>query len=234
MNIFSFSILDALSFAFRTLIKKLHWFIFPIIIYIFFENLDKWAPLMLKTLSLQQEYVTLLKSDVFIYSLSILANIIASVIATQIALNLTIEDSRKEFKDQLPRFMIFVKMFFATAIYYLMLIIGYLLLIYPGIILQLRLQFYDFYIVEYDCGIIESFKMSWNITYNEKLKLFFVIIIFILISSLFYIFEPLIGKINIYLMLSLIFLVAAIFMVFKTLVKANIYKQLKPQVDPIE
>ncbi len=35
-------------------------------------------------------------------------------------------------------------------------------------------------------------------------------------------------------MLSLIFLVAAIFMVFKTLVKANIYKQLKPQVDPIE
>ena len=71
-------------------------------------------------------------------------------------------------------------------------------------------------------------------TADIDMIVFFVIIIFILISSLFYIFEPLIGKINIYLMLSLIFLVAAIFMVFKTLVKANIYKQLKPQVDPIE
>ena len=182
MNVFSFSILDVLSFAFRTLIKKLHWFIFPIIIYIFFENISHWANIMLKVLSLPQEFIILLKSDVFIYSIEALAFVIVGVIAVQIALNLSTENSQSGFWDQFPRFMIFVKMFFATAIYYSMVIIGYILLIYPGIVLQLRFQFYDFYIVEYDCGIIESFKASWNITYSEKWKLFFVVIIFVLIG----------------------------------------------------
>ncbi len=234
MNIFSFSILDALSFALRTLVKKLHWFILPMIICMFFEYIGHWATLMLKVLSLPQEFITLLKSDVFIYSIEALALAIGGVIAVQIALNLSTEDSQGKFWNQFPRFMIFVKMSFATAIYYSMVIIGYILLIYPGIILQLRFQFYDFYIVEYDCGIIESFKASWNITYNEKWKLFFFVIIFVLIGYSSRIFLLLAGKINIFLLLSSIFLFLAIFTVFKVLVKASIYKQLKPQVDPIE
>jgi len=234
MNIFSFSISDALLFAFRTIIRKLHWFIFPMIIYIFFENINQWARLMLGILKLPQECVTLLNSDMFIYSISYLATIIVSVIAIQTALNLIAENSRNKFKDRFPRFMIFVKMFFATAFYYLIMIIGYLLLIYPGIILQLRLQFYDFYIVEYDCGIIESFKASWNITYGEKLKLFFVIIIFVFLSYSFYIFIPLMKIINIFFLLPLIFFATAVLMVFKILVKASVYKQLQPQVEPVE
>ena len=41
--------------------------------------------------------------------------------------------------------------------------IGIFLLIVPGIYLAIRLQFYSAYIVEEDCGIIESLQKSWDL-----------------------------------------------------------------------
>ena len=72
--------------------------------------------------------------------------------------------------------------FIATyIIYYLIVIVGLFLLIIPGIYLAIRLQFYLAFIVEENCGIIESFKKSWNITKELSLKLFVLWLIMILI-----------------------------------------------------
>ena len=62
----------------------------------------------------------------------------------------------------------FIATFF---IYYLIVIIGSAFLIIPGIYLGIRLQFYLAFIVEDNCGIIESFKKSWNLTKGLSLEI---------------------------------------------------------------
>ena len=52
----------------------------------------------------------------------------------------------------------------AYIIYYVIVIIGLVLLIAPGIYLSLRLQFFFASMVEENTGIMDSFKRSWNIT----------------------------------------------------------------------
>ena len=54
--------------------------------------------------------------------------------------------------------------------------IGTVLLIIPGIYLYLRLQFFTAFIVEENCGIIESLQKSWNMTQGQTLPLFLLLL----------------------------------------------------------
>lgn len=54
--------------------------------------------------------------------------------------------------------------------------IGIFLLIVPGIYLAIRLQFYSAYIVEEDCGIIESLQKSWDLTKGQGMPLFLLLL----------------------------------------------------------
>lgn len=56
------------------------------------------------------------------------------------------------------------RFFLANILYSVIVFIGTLFLILPGIYLAIRLQFYLAYIVDEDCGIIDSLKRSWEIT----------------------------------------------------------------------
>jgi len=55
--------------------------------------------------------------------------------------------------------------------------IGTLCLIIPGVYLAIRLQFYAAFIIEEDCGVIESLKRSWAITEGEVLHLLLVFLV---------------------------------------------------------
>ncbi|MDR1523786.1 MAG: hypothetical protein LBS79_00825 [Tannerella sp.] len=70
----------------------------------------------------------------------------------------------------------------AYIIYSIIITIGCVLLIIPGIYLTLRLQFFFASMVDENTGIIESFKRSWTITKGHSLSLFVVMLIMILIS----------------------------------------------------
>ena len=59
--------------------------------------------------------------------------------------------------------------------------LGAILFIVPGIYLGLRLQFFYVFMVDDDAGIIDSFKRSWNITKGHSLKLFILFLITLLI-----------------------------------------------------
>lgn len=52
--------------------------------------------------------------------------------------------------------------------------IGFCLLIIPGIYLSLRLQFFAAFIVDEDCGAIESLKRSWEITKGNEMSLLLI------------------------------------------------------------
>lgn len=65
-----------------------------------------------------------------------------------------------------------VTYFVASLIMGIAVSIGTILLIVPGIYLALRLQFYSAYIVEEDCGIMESLQKSWKLTEGQVMPLF--------------------------------------------------------------
>lgn len=61
----------------------------------------------------------------------------------------------------------------ASIVYGVMVIAGYICLIIPGIYLQMRFQFYPFFIVESNAGPITSLKASWAISRGALAELFF-------------------------------------------------------------
>lgn len=67
----------------------------------------------------------------------------------------------------------FVNYFIASILYNIIVLVGLVLLIIPGIYWALKYQFYKFAIIEdEDCGIIESFRRSAAATRQVKWKLF--------------------------------------------------------------
>ena len=59
---------------------------------------------------------------------------------------------------------------------------GLILFIIPGIYIAVRLMFFTYYIVDKDAGILDSIKMSWNLTKGGALNLFLLGLIFFVIN----------------------------------------------------
>lgn len=64
----------------------------------------------------------------------------------------------------------------ANILFSIAVCIGTVLLIILGIYLYLRLQFFTAFIVEENCGIIESLQKSWNMTQGQTLPLFLLLL----------------------------------------------------------
>ena len=64
----------------------------------------------------------------------------------------------------------------ANILFSIAVCIGTVLLIIPVIYLYLRLQFFTAFIVEENCGIIESLQKSWNMTQGQTLPLFLLLL----------------------------------------------------------
>jgi uncharacterized membrane protein len=69
----------------------------------------------------------------------------------------------------------------AYIIYMVIVALGTVLLIVPGIYLALRLQFFYAAIVEDNAGIIESLKRSWTMTKGHSLSLFILFLFMLLV-----------------------------------------------------
>ena len=67
--------------------------------------------------------------------------------------------------------------FCASVLFSIVTLIGFVLLVVPGIYAMIRLQFFSAFIVEENAGIMESLKKSWAITEGSVLPLFWLGII---------------------------------------------------------
>lgn len=74
-----------------------------------------------------------------------------------------------------------LKGFFAYILYMLMIGIGFVLLIFPGVYLMLRFGMYQAAIIDKNMGIIEAFKYSAELTKGNLLNLFIIVLFSILI-----------------------------------------------------
>lgn len=101
--------------------------------------------------------------------IAFLASIAAFVLSIIVQLglirvNLEFVDNKKPKYDDLFYYKPFINYLLASIVYGLIVGIGFLLLIIPGVILALRLQFFTYLLVEKGVGPIESLKKSWEKT----------------------------------------------------------------------
>ncbi|MEA2081140.1 MAG: hypothetical protein U9O97_00135 [Elusimicrobiota bacterium] len=76
-----------------------------------------------------------------------------------------------------------VTIFVASLLYGVMVFLGTLLLIVPGIILAIKFIYFSYFIVDKNAGIMESFKMSSALTDGSKTNIFLLTLLLWLINA---------------------------------------------------
>jgi len=79
---------------------------------------------------------------------------------------------------------LFFKFLLGYVMYTLLAIIGFLLLIVPGIYLAIKYQYVQYLIVDKNMDVIEAFKESGRMTDGHKWNLFLIFLLFLAISAL--------------------------------------------------
>lgn len=81
-------------------------------------------------------------------------------------------------------YLLVIKYWLSSVVFGLIVLLGILLLVVPGIIWAIKLQYYSFLIVEKKMGPIEALRLSWQITKGVKWQLFLLGILLGLINLL--------------------------------------------------
>ncbi len=104
----------------------------------------------------------------------VLSMVVGAALAPGIV-TISLKASRGEnpsLKDFLNKTQYITRIILASAIYFVLIIIGFILLIIPGFFVLIRLQFTHYLIVDKNMGAIEAIKKSYEITKGNTLKLF--------------------------------------------------------------
>jgi uncharacterized membrane protein len=170
-----FSKKEAIKFGWEIAKKKIKFFI-PLLILVFGSSFlfDYLSDLAKKESFLISFFLTIVGFALFIiFSLGL------------IKISLEICDGKEpKILDLFSQYRLFFRFLFASILKSLICLFGFILLIIPGIILSIRLSFFDYLIVDKNSKIIESLKKSWEITKGNVWNLFLLYILLGLINFL--------------------------------------------------
>ena len=120
----------------------------------------------------------------FAFDLIVLVlGLIISLGLIKISLNFC-DNLKSKIADLFSQYRLFFRYLFASILYGLVVLLGMIFLIIPGIYLAVRFWFYDYFIVDKRAGIIESLKRSWRITQGSAWNLFLFSLLLIGINLL--------------------------------------------------
>ncbi len=105
-------------------------------------------------------------SDVFliaIYLLIFLISIVIGMGVVKISLNFY-NDTKNSFSTLFSSYKLFFIYLLTTILYTLIVFLGFILLIIPGVYLAIRFSFFEYFIIDKKMGVIKSLKESWKIT----------------------------------------------------------------------
>lgn len=180
MSYKTFSVKEALTFGWKTTISRLSFFV-PLMLIIFGVAL---VPGILN--SLFESENTLF--SFFVSLLSWFIQLAVGIGTTVIALD--IYRRRKPRLSSLYSHLdLFVPFFVGGLIYVGAVFIGSLLLLVPGVILYLKLQFFSYLVVDKKIGGVEAIKRSFHLTSGNEWRLFqlgFLLVVLNIFGVLFF------------------------------------------------
>lgn len=170
-----FSKKEATSFGYDLAKKNLIFFIGIFVIVVVISALG----------SVIQIGITLGKQPLLFFLLNALSFIVNAVIGMGL-IKITLEfiDKKKPKLSDLFYTKPLVNFIFASLIRGIVTVIGFILLIIPGIVFTIRLQYVTYLIVDKNLPAVEAIKESWNMTRGNTWNLFFFGILLALINLL--------------------------------------------------
>ena len=121
---------------------------------------------------------------------SIVVAIVASLLCLVVAMGLMrmslrfVDGGRGELADLFATFSLIVKYILASVIVGIVVLVGVILLIIPGIIWGVRLQFYGWAVVDKGAAPFEAVRMSWEMTRGSFWNLFLLGLVLALVNIL--------------------------------------------------
>lgn len=122
---------------------------------------------------------------------------------------------------------VYFSLLIAGIVYAIAVIAGMIALIIPGIIIAVRLGFYNYSILMDRKGAEESLKTSWKITKNNGWRIFALLLLLFIVSSTFSFASMIIGLVSQTASAIAIFLVNAFIMPLFISIYMSAYAQLK-------
>ena len=170
-----FSKKEAIKFGFDLAKKNILFFIGVLIVVAVFSILSS----SLKSIVNPQKEPLLY---LVLYFVLFVINLVLGIGLTKIVLEF-VDGKKPKFSDLLY-YKPAIKYFIASILQGIIAVIGFILLIIPGIIFSIRLSYVSYLIVDKDLGPIEAIKTSWKITKGNTWNLFFFGILIGLINIL--------------------------------------------------
>ena len=204
-----FSKKEAISFGWNTMRKNLKFFvILAIICFLVIFVLGRIADFLKDDYSILSFIVSII---------SWILNMIVSLGLIKIALSF-LDNGKGKLSDLFSQFPLFFKYLFGYILYGLIVLVGFILLIIPGIIWAIKYQYFVYFIVDKNVGPIEALKRSSAITRGAKWDLF--------------LFGLLLGLIN---LLGALCLIIGLFATFPTTMVAGafVYRKLLSHIENI-
>ena len=132
-----------------------------------------------------QNFVTQQNQLMFSFIVTVLKTIFGLVTGMGlIKISLEFIDRKKPQVSDLFYTKSIVNYFLVSLINGIIVVLGFILLIVPGIILSIKLQYSTYLVVDKNMGVIESIKKSWEMTKGVKMNLFLLDLLFIGINIL--------------------------------------------------
>lgn len=120
-----------------------------------------------------------------LFAIFYVANIVVSILfgigLIKIAIDFSLNIKGK-FKDLFSQYRLFLKYLVASILYFIIVTVGFILLIVPGIIWAIKFSFFPYFIVDRKMGAIEALKASGRVTKNTRWNLFLFCILLGLIN----------------------------------------------------
>lgn len=158
-----FSKKEAIKFGWDTMRGNLGFFIMLLIILVLISFIPNQISEKLK-----DDYSAL---SFIITIIGWILSIIVSLGIIKITLRF-VDNEKGNFSDLFSQYPLFFKYVLAGIIYNLIVFVGLILLIIPGIIWGIRYQFFSYFLVDKNFGPIEALKKSSEITKGAKWDLF--------------------------------------------------------------
>ncbi len=170
-----FSKKEAIDFGFETAKSNLFYFVTLFVVVI----------LIYALMTVLQGLATP-KVNFLLFLLVLIIRIVVSLIVSMglIKISIMFVDKKKPKLSDLFYTRSILNFFLVSLVRSFIVIIGFILLIIPGIILSIKLQFAEYLVVDKNKGVVDALNGSWEMTRGVKWNLFLFGILIFLINLL--------------------------------------------------
>ncbi len=171
----TFSINDAVSYGWKSAKKNWGFLIVCILIMVAVNA----VPSFLSTLLMTND-----RPNIATFVIQIIGWVLQMAVSLGIiGVALKLYDKKKAvYSNMLDYFQLIIPYFLGSIIYMVIVVVGLILLVVPGIVWSIKFRYFTYYMVDRNMGPIDALKASAKITEGVKWKLFFFGLVVALIN----------------------------------------------------